>query len=149
MDSPQFAWSMESDRKNVTQSAYRLQIAKDGDFSRPVYDSEKRETEQSAQIQAKGFVMEPLTGYQVRVKAWDNQGEESPGAVPQNLYPRCRRPVSGKAVSSEWKRPLTKRSPRDVYPRYIPGGKTGPERVHGFHGAGTVSPVPERRTGGR
>ena len=74
LGSPQFAWSMESDRKNVTQSAYQLQIAKDGDFSRPVYDSKKRETEQSAQIQAEGFSMEPLTGYQVRVKAWDNQG---------------------------------------------------------------------------
>ena len=82
LGSPQFAWSMESDRKNITQSAYRLQIAKDGDFSRPVYDSEKRETEQSAQVQAKGFVMEPLTGYQVRVKAWDNQGEESPWSSP-------------------------------------------------------------------
>ena len=74
LGSPQFAWSMESDRKNVIQSAYQLQIAKDGDFSRPVYDSKKRETDQSAQIQAEEFSMEPLTGYQVRVKAWDNQG---------------------------------------------------------------------------
>ena len=78
LGSPQFAWSMESDRKNVIQTAYRLQIAKDGDFSRPVYDSEKRETEQSA----------------------------------QDLYPRCRRPVSGKAALSEWRRPLTKKSPK-------------------------------------
>ena len=96
LGSPQFAWSMESDRKNVTQSAYRLQIAKDGDFSRPVYDSEKRETEQSAQIQAEGFVMEPLTGYQIRVKAWDNQGEESPWSSPAEF-------VSALQAPGQWK----------------------------------------------
>ena len=37
---PQFSWKLKSDKRNVDQSAYRLQIAENRDFQTPVYDSE-------------------------------------------------------------------------------------------------------------
>lgn len=79
---PQFLWIMKSDKQNVKQTAYRLQIGKEGDFHTPVYDSQKVESEQSAQISPEDFEMETLTSYSVRVKVWNNLGEESEWSAP-------------------------------------------------------------------
>lgn len=93
---PQFLWVMESDKKCVKQTAYRLQIGKEGDFSEPVYDSGKVETEQSAQISPEGFWMETLTSYCARVKVWNNYGEESAWSAPADF-------LSALKDSTEWK----------------------------------------------
>lgn len=39
---PQFAWELVSDKKNVKQKSYELQIAKDADFTDLIYNSGKQ-----------------------------------------------------------------------------------------------------------
>lgn len=79
--SPQFAWVMESDGKGILQTAYRLQILEEED-AHPVYDSGRVNTAQSSQIRVEGFRTESLIRYAVRVKVWNNLGEESPWSQP-------------------------------------------------------------------
>ena len=74
---PQFAWKADSDRKNVKQKGYRLQISKENEFTNLVYDSGEIQTEQSSQICPDTILPESFTRYYVRVKIWDNFGEES------------------------------------------------------------------------
>lgn len=47
---PQFGWALESDRRNVLQTAYHLQIGLDAAFSELLYDSGLIQSPQSAHI---------------------------------------------------------------------------------------------------
>ena len=47
---PQFGWEFGSDRKNVKQESYQLQIAKDKTFQNLIFDSGKVESQESAHI---------------------------------------------------------------------------------------------------
>ena len=47
---PQFGWEFGSDRKNVKQESYQLQIAKDKTFQNLIFDSGKVEYQESAHI---------------------------------------------------------------------------------------------------
>ena len=94
---PQFLWVMKSDKQNVRQTAYRLQIGKEGDFQTPVYDSQKVESEQSTQISPEDFEMEALTGYSVRVKVWNNLGEESEWSAPASFLSALKEPEDWRA----------------------------------------------------
>ena len=71
---PQFAWELVSDKKNVKQKSYELQIAKDADFTDLIYNSGKTESEESAHVYAKGS-LENAKRYFVRVKAADGEEE--------------------------------------------------------------------------
>lgn len=94
---PQFAWVIVSDKKEVLQTGYQLQIGKEKDFEHPVYDSRRVDCSKSAQVTAEGFSLESLTKYSVRVKVWDNQGGESPWSEPAVF-------ISGLiSASDEWK----------------------------------------------
>jgi len=74
---PRFSWAAESDRRNVRQKAYRLQIAKDRDFSDLLFDSGRVESDESAYVQADCGKTEPCTWYFVRVRV-DDGTETSP-----------------------------------------------------------------------
>lgn len=65
---PQFSWAIESDKRNVIQEAYQLQIALDPAFENVVYDSGVVEGDQAAQVEPEGFEMKSQTRYFVRVK---------------------------------------------------------------------------------
>lgn len=71
---PNFSWTLESNQKNVRQTACRLEVYKDGEI---IWDSEKQQTDQSIAYVYKGLELEPLTVYQWKVTVWDNQGEEA------------------------------------------------------------------------
>lgn len=47
---PVFGWVLESDRKNVVQKSYQLQIAEDVQFEKIIYDSGFVESEESAHV---------------------------------------------------------------------------------------------------
>ena len=47
---PQFGWEIVSDRRNVKQKYYELQIAEDEDFQELVFDSGRVESEESAHV---------------------------------------------------------------------------------------------------
>ncbi len=52
--SPQFGWEITSDKRNVRQASYRLQLARDRDFTDIVYDSGEVASAESAHVRAFG-----------------------------------------------------------------------------------------------
>lgn len=75
---PRFSWKLQANTRGVMQTAYRLQVTEvSGDYTNPLWDTEKVESDQSIQLEYAGPELKPRTRYYVRVKAWDNQGGES------------------------------------------------------------------------
>lgn len=73
---PWFGWVLDSDGKNVVQTAYQLQISGEERFESPLYDSGWVESAESVHVEAD---MEPAscTRYFMRVRVRDGR-EESP-----------------------------------------------------------------------
>ena len=74
---PRFGWVLESDRKNVVQKAYRLQIAEDPQFESLVYDSGTVESGESAHVSVPGRGLCSCGEYFVRVRVSDGTEESS------------------------------------------------------------------------
>ena len=74
---PRISWKLESDERNVRQSAYRIVVAEDPDFTRVLWDSGKVESDASIQIELKDIRCESRKRYFYRVKAWNQRGESS------------------------------------------------------------------------
>lgn len=72
---PQFGWELESDRRNVVQTSYRLQIAADRAFSELIYDSGQIQDRESAHIFVKDTEIMPASKYFVRVRVWTAEEE--------------------------------------------------------------------------
>jgi len=66
---PQLSWSMESDKRNVVQDWYQVQIAGDAGFENVLYESGKVESDASAQVQIPWAGLESCRRYYVRVQA--------------------------------------------------------------------------------
>jgi len=69
-DKPRFSWKLKSDNQNVIQESYHIIVE-------GVWDSGRVDSSESVHIEYKGEKLMPKTRYNVRVKAWDNHGEES------------------------------------------------------------------------
>ncbi len=75
---PRFGWMLESDKTNVTQTSYHLQLCKGSpDFENPLWDSGKVNSDQSAGVEYSGAELQSRTKYFFRVRITDNKGEES------------------------------------------------------------------------
>ena len=74
---PQFGWEIVSDKRNVIQKAYTLQISKNPEFTEFVYDSGRVVSGKSAHLIPESGKLESATKYFVRVKA-DDGGDETP-----------------------------------------------------------------------
>lgn len=92
---PSFGWKLESDRRNVWQTAYRLWIRKALDGG-AVYDSGWVESSQALQLQVKAELTS-LTGYQVQVQVRDGV-EESPVSEPACFVTGMLRPEEWQAA---------------------------------------------------
>ena len=79
---PQLGWVIESDRKNIKQTAYYLQIALDKDFSHIIKDSGWIEEGESAHIFVQDMTLQSAKKYFVRVKIVDNYDEKSSWSEP-------------------------------------------------------------------
>lgn len=66
---PQFGWVLESDKRNVIQTSYELEIARDAAFVTKIYESGKMMSDASAQVEAEGVILSSMSRYYVRVKA--------------------------------------------------------------------------------
>lgn len=98
---PAFAWVLESDGRNVMQTAYQLQIALDGAFGSPVYDSGRVESGESAHVRVQGVALLPCTAYHVRARVW-TQAEESPwSAAARFVTGMLDKPWTGRFISAE------------------------------------------------
>ena len=74
---PWFGWILESDRRNVAQRGYQLQIARDRAFEKIIYDSGWVESSESVHVRAEGTALESLTRYFVRVRVRDGEEESA------------------------------------------------------------------------
>lgn len=68
--SPRFSWKLESDRRNVWQRGYQIQVSTDERGL--LWDSEFIESDASIQVPYQGPPLCPRTRYQVRVRVWDD-----------------------------------------------------------------------------
>ncbi len=74
---PAFTWVLESSHPCAFQTAYRLQLSLDPDFSRILLDTGRVEDGQSAHVRLPDMPLQPCTAHYVRVMAWAGE-EESP-----------------------------------------------------------------------
>lgn len=72
---PQFGWEIESNRRNMVQKYYHLQIAKNMNFEEIVYDSGEIYSDMSAYVRPQNRALESANKYYVRVRV--NDGVET------------------------------------------------------------------------
>ena len=72
---PRIGWRLLSDRRGVTQAAYRIQVSTETDPA--WWDSGRVVSAASQHIGYDGPPLMPHTRYQLRVEAWDDAGEAS------------------------------------------------------------------------
>lgn len=76
---PRFSWILISDKSNIKQSSFQLQVSKeDASFNQPIWDSNIVESDQSIHITYAGPQLTSRTRYYFRVKISDNRGDSSP-----------------------------------------------------------------------
>lgn len=74
---PRFGWKLRSEKRNTRQQAYRIQVADAADFSRPIWDSGRMESDHSIQVEYEGPALLSRTRYYYRVQVWDQFGRQS------------------------------------------------------------------------
>ncbi len=83
---PALSWELQSARRNVRQTAYRVLVADDAKKLSQnvgnVWDSGKVSAAASIQVPYAGQVLQPAHAYYWKVKTWDNQGAESAWSTP-------------------------------------------------------------------
>ncbi len=100
-DMPLFGWVLESDGQNICQTAYQLQLARDGAFTQPIYDSGRVDGDESAHVEVAGVTLRACTQYAARVRVWTAQEESAWSAPAFFLTGMANRPWRGKFISAE------------------------------------------------
>lgn len=59
-EKPRFSWKLESEKQNVIQQSYQIQVASQGKF---IWDSGRVESSQSVLVPYEGKELEPMTPY--------------------------------------------------------------------------------------
>lgn len=91
----QVGWLLNSDNRNVVQTSYQVQIAKELDFNHPVFDSGETSGDESAHVPVQGVAWESAVKYGIRVRAGDNYGEQSEWSAPSFF-------ITGLQSADEW-----------------------------------------------
>ncbi|MFV0363165.1 MAG: family 78 glycoside hydrolase catalytic domain [Suipraeoptans sp.] len=104
---PQISWKIESDRRNVVQRSYQLQLSEDQSFASIIYDSGIVTTSTSVQVMVEGVVIKSLRKYYIRVRIEDEL-EKSSWAVSSF--------ITGLVDNNEWEAYfVTLESEKDAY----------------------------------
>lgn len=76
---PRLSWKIERGQKNTLQTAYRIEVSRDSQFSQSnlVWDSGKTDSDRSVHVRYQGSVLESGKRYYWRVMVWDNHGNRS------------------------------------------------------------------------
>lgn len=69
------SWQLESELRGVMQTSYKVQIARDAAFGNVVWESGTINSDQSVDVEARGFTPSAETRYYWRVTVTDNKGE--------------------------------------------------------------------------
>ena len=76
---PRLSWQLRSDARGVVQSAYQLEVTRDG---RKVWDTGKVASDRSVLVPYGGPALESSRRYAWRVRVWDGGGRPSPWSAP-------------------------------------------------------------------
>ncbi len=78
---PRMSWKLESDARNIIQSAYRILVSDDPEKldadEGNLWDSRKVASNQSIMIQYQGRILKAATKYYWKVRVWDTSGHGS------------------------------------------------------------------------
>lgn len=77
---PRFTWQLVSDKRNVLQTAYELQVLEDGGGK--VWSTGKIASLQSVLVPYRGPALESGKAYRWQVRVWDNSGKASAWSQP-------------------------------------------------------------------
>src|SRR4029077_8799423 len=72
---PRFSWKLVSDKRNIMQTAYRVEVSESSSFRGHVWDSEKIRSDSSVFVTYKGQALQSGKKYFWRVQVWDNAGK--------------------------------------------------------------------------
>lgn len=75
---PRISWKFTSNRRNVVQTAYQIQVSPNPTFSPLEFDSGKVESDRSVHVSLDALQLKPRTRYFYRVRVWNNDGEVTP-----------------------------------------------------------------------
>lgn len=103
---PQFGWEIASDRRNVVQKSYRLQIAGDRAFENVLYDSGTVESRESVSVRPEGDFLRGTKKYYARVQISDGT-ETSAWSGPSCFITALE--------EGEWKAPFVSAENDDTY----------------------------------
>ena len=94
---PLLSWTMNADRRGVTQEAYQLRVAHSADAlsADPVWDSGKVESRKSVDVAYDGPGLRSQQPYAWSVKVWDDAGQASGWSEPATFE-------TGILGSDEW-----------------------------------------------
>lgn len=95
---PQFGWEIKSDRRNVVQQAYRLQVSENASFDPVCWDSGRVESGESAHAAAPGLNLASARRYYARARVSDGR-EESAWSAPAYF-------VTALLTAEEWRAPF-------------------------------------------
>ncbi|HTI06044.1 MAG TPA: glycoside hydrolase family 78 protein [Gemmatimonadales bacterium] len=76
---PRFSWRLTSAERNTVQSAYQIQVTRNG---RPVWDSGRITADSSVFVSYAGPPLESRTRYTWRVRVWDGKARASAWSAP-------------------------------------------------------------------
>jgi alpha-L-rhamnosidase len=76
-EKPRFSWKIHTDKTNVLQTAYVIEVSEDENFSSVIWNSGKVNSDESHLVCYEGQTLVSSSRYFWRVKIWDNQHEES------------------------------------------------------------------------
>lgn len=145
---PRLSWRLESDARNVLQSAYRILVASKEEMLRDglgdVWDSGKVESRQSTGVRYSGRPLVSRGRYYWSVEVWDQAGLAS-GDEHNSWW------EMGLLDAKEWTghwvaaEDPTAEADRNIGLQWIWGGNIGDLRLRGFRGRVTL---PETAVGG-
>jgi alpha-L-rhamnosidase len=93
---PRFTWQLQSDTRNVMQTAYEIRVSEAFTFKNIQWTSGKVNADQSAYVSYAGNVLQSTKRYYWQVRVWDNHGNTS--AWSETAYWQM-----GLLSASDWK----------------------------------------------
>ena len=97
---PQLGWALESDGRNVRQSAYQWHLAETETFEHPLYDSKRVESDESRSVPLPDVSLLPCRYYFIRAKVWAGT-EESDWATASFITGMAGGHWKGKFITAE------------------------------------------------
>src|SRR3984893_4662811 len=94
---PRFSWQLQSDKRNVTQTAYEIRVSDQPSLKNSIWSSGKVASDQSVQVPYSGKDLQSARRYYWQVRVWDKTGKASAWSEPAYWQMALLNPSDGKA----------------------------------------------------